>query len=85
MPAVENCYEHSMLAKTIEEKREMRFAFLIRKDGSVGKVCIEETQIDEVEMQTCVAQVLRGIRFPPPRGGSAVSVTFPFTFETHTH
>jgi hypothetical protein len=85
MPSVQDCYEHSMLAKTSDEKREIRFGFLIRRDGSVGKTCIEETQIDEVELQACLSQVLRGIHFPLPLGGRAVSVDFPFTFETHSH
>jgi hypothetical protein len=83
MPSIRNCYDTSVSTRTVEDRREIRYGFLIRKDGSVTRTCVEETQLDDVELQGCLAQVLRSIRFPFPRAGASVAISFPFTFETH--
>ncbi|MBS1962943.1 MAG: AgmX/PglI C-terminal domain-containing protein [Bdellovibrionales bacterium] len=84
MPQVRRCYETSKLGQSYNEKRAIQFGFLVRKDGSVGRTCVEETQTDDIELQACLTQILRTAHFPFPRGGSAVAISFPFTFETHS-
>jgi len=32
------------------------------------------------EVSSCVADVIRGIEFPKPKGGGGVQVNYPFTF-----
>ena len=32
------------------------------------------------EVASCVADVIRGIEFPKPKGGGGVQVNYPFTF-----
>ena len=34
----------------------------------------------DAEVANCVADVIRGIEFPKPKGGGGVQVNYPFTF-----
>ena len=84
MDAVRGCYDQSATAKSTDEKRRIMFGFLVLKNGTVGRVCVEESQLKDIEFEACLTRFVRGLRFPPPRGGKSVAVSFPFDFVTNS-
>ena len=78
LPKITYCYErellvHPALAGTVTAQ------FFISPNGSVASA--RATGVSP-EVATCVADVLRGIEFPKPRGGGGVQINYPFTFRT---
>lgn len=75
------CYQKEL------EKSPKSFDGLIRLDfviGASGHVTKVSATADDAKMpsevRSCVANVLRGIKFPEPRGGGSVSVNQPMNF-----
>ncbi|KAB2897611.1 MAG: AgmX/PglI C-terminal domain-containing protein, partial [Kofleriaceae bacterium] len=72
------CYEKALLTKpslagTVTAK------FFIAPNGSVASS--EASGVDPT-VASCVAQVIKGIEFPKPKGGGGVQVNYPFTFRS---
>lgn len=78
LPEFKQCYE----AKLSEHPRAaggVNLQFVIAPDGSVTSTeVIEDTVLPEVGV--CVESRMKQLRFPKPRGGGIVVVTYPFTF-----
>jgi hypothetical protein len=76
-PEVQTCYarvskKHPGLYGTVVLHWE------IGKGGKVGKVWISEPLRSELDH--CIADRLRGWKFPEPPGGAVARVSFPFSF-----
>jgi len=54
--------------------------FIVDRDGSVSSAGVEHSNLNEPEVERCLAQQIGGIRFPAPRGGNMATVSFPFVF-----
>jgi hypothetical protein len=70
------CYEKQLLAKpglagTVSTQ------FFITPNGNVATA--SGSGVD-AEVANCVADVIKGIEFPKPKGGGGVQVNYPFTF-----
>ena len=70
------CYEKQLLAKpglagTVSTQ------FFITPNGNVASA--SGSGVDP-EVANCVADVIKGIEFPKPKGGGGVQVNYPFTF-----
>ncbi len=70
------CYEKALLV-TPDLAGTVTARFVIGPGGTVTSV---EASGVTPEVSTCVAEVLRAIEFPKPRGGGRVEVTYPFDF-----
>ena len=68
------CYEHQLLAHP-GISGEVLVQFFIQPDGSVGSSVGKGM---DATVASCVADVVKSIEFPAPRGG--VQVNYPFTF-----
>lgn len=78
LPKITYCYEKALLTKpslagTVTAK------FFIAPNGSVASS--EASGVDPT-VASCVAQVIKGIEFPKPKGGGGVQVNYPFTFRS---
>ncbi|HUS30082.1 MAG TPA: AgmX/PglI C-terminal domain-containing protein [Kofleriaceae bacterium] len=71
------CYEKTLLAKP-GLSGTVSTQFFIAPDGHVSSAAAEGV---DVEVASCVADVIEGISFPRPSEGAGVQVSYPFTFE----
>lgn len=76
---IQRCYEQALSSEPSLSGR-VSFAWTIQPNGSVAGVRQAGGSLGSGRATTCIAGVVRGLRFPRPRGG-AVSVTFPFVFQ----
>ena len=76
---IQRCYEQALSSEP-ELSGRVSFAWTIQPNGSVAGVRQAGGSLGSGRATTCIAGVVRGLRFPRPRGG-AVSVTFPFVFQ----
>jgi len=70
------CYEKQLLAKP-GLSGTVSTQFFISPNGNV--TASNGSGVDP-EVSSCVADVIRGIEFPKPKGGGGVQVNYPFTF-----
>lgn len=59
-------------------KGVMKVRYAIAPDGSVGEAAVAESTFEDANIQGCILDVFRRIRFPPPAGGFSGG-TFPIT------
>ena len=55
--------------------------FIISKRGSVSSSKVNRTTMGNKTVETCVANQIKKIRFPKPKGGGIVIVNYPFVFK----
>ncbi len=70
------CYEKQLLAKP-GLSGTVQTQFFITPNGNVATS--SGSGVDP-EVANCVADVIKGIEFPKPKGGGGVQVNYPFTF-----
>lgn len=81
LPRFKFCYEKQLNANpNLGGKVSVYFA--ISPSGQVARASLRESTIADRRVEECVLDVMRSLRFPPPRGGGIVVVTYPFLFAT---
>jgi hypothetical protein len=70
------CYEKILLAKP-EIEGTVNVQFFITPNGAVESASANGV---DAEVSSCVAEVIKQIQFPKPKGGGGVQVNYPFTF-----
>ncbi|HEU0033615.1 MAG TPA: AgmX/PglI C-terminal domain-containing protein [Kofleriaceae bacterium] len=73
---IQYCYEKELLAKS-NLAGTVQTQFFITPNGNVATA--SGSGVDP-EVANCVANVIKGIEFPKPKGGGGVQVNYPFTF-----
>ncbi len=73
---IQYCYEKELLAKPGLDGT-VSTQFFISPSGTVASA--NANGVDGT-VSSCVADVLKGIEFPKPKGGGGVQVNYPFTF-----
>jgi hypothetical protein len=73
---IQYCYEKALLAKpglagTVQTQ------FFIQPSGSVASATASGV---DAQVASCIAEVIKAIQFPQPKGGGGVQVNYPFTF-----
>ncbi len=74
------CYEKE-LNKDPKLYGKVVINFIISKTGQVSSSKVQRASIQSEPVETCVAEQIRKIRFPAPKGGGIVVVTYPFVFK----
>jgi hypothetical protein len=75
---IQYCYEKQLLAKPTLAGT-VQAQFFITPNGTVASST--GTGVDG-EVSSCVAEVIKNIEFPKPKGGGGVQVNYPFTFHS---
>ncbi len=75
------CYERE-LTKDPNLYGKITMTFTISGNGRVGDASVIQTTMNNANVEECVLRVVRRIRFPEPKGGGEVIVTYPFMFTT---
>lgn len=75
---VRRCYEHALQTQP-ELAGKLTANFFIEPDGQVKQASIlaPKSTVNDARLWSCVVEVVRGMRFPAPVGGS-VEVVYPF-------
>ena len=79
---VEACYLEA-LRRDVNLRGTVTVRFLIEADGHVSAATPVGDTLGDTRATQCIARVVTSWRFPAPEGGGRVSVTYPFTLETH--
>ncbi|HQJ59832.1 MAG TPA: AgmX/PglI C-terminal domain-containing protein [bacterium] len=74
------CYEKE-LAKSPNLFGRISITFIIGGNGSVSTSKVSRTTMKSEPVESCVASVIKQIRFPKPKGGGIVTVNYPFVFK----
>jgi TonB family protein len=73
------CYE-KQLNSNPNLSGKVAVYFTIAPTGDVASASIRETSMNDENVESCVVKVMRSLKFPKPRGGGIVVVTYPFVF-----
>jgi outer membrane biosynthesis protein TonB len=73
------CYE-AELQRNPELAGRISVEWVISPDGAVAAAQIENSTMNNAEVEGCLTRRIRSWRFPEPRGGGTVRVTYPFEF-----
>ncbi len=74
------CYEKE-LNKVPTLFGKIAINFTISKTGQVSTSKVERSTMQSEAVEACVASTIKKIRFPAPKGGGIVVVTYPFVFK----
>lgn len=74
------CYQREV-AKIKGLNGRIEVSWIIAVNGSVAKVFITSTTLNNKNVENCVLRSIKFWRFPSPKGGGMVQVNYPFVFE----
>ncbi|MBT6326621.1 MAG: AgmX/PglI C-terminal domain-containing protein, partial [Bdellovibrionales bacterium] len=80
IPQFRYCYQKVLDRAKKEFQGIVKLDFVIGASGHVTKAAADSVEQMPFEVQGCVVNVLKGIRFPEPLGGGIVEVTQPMNF-----
>jgi TonB family protein len=78
---VRYCYESAML-RTPDIEGKLMVAFTIGGQGAVTAADVKQSTLPDPRLDDCILRRLVSWKFPKPRGGVDVAVTYPFIFKT---
>ena len=74
-----DCYERELL-KTPSLAGTIVMEFVVRADGAVASASVASTTIGSPAVEQCIADAVKQLVFPPPRGGGILKVSYPLVF-----
>jgi len=77
------CYEQQ-LAQDPQLSGRVAVRFTISATGQVTAAQITSTTLQNANVEQCITRAVRRWRFPAPRGGGVVVVTYPFILQSST-
>jgi TonB family protein len=81
LPRFQNCYQRALVrSRNLAGKVAVRFT--IAPTGGVAQANVDETSMGDAAVESCIVGVMQSLRFPKPRGGGIVLVTYPFVFRS---
>lgn len=81
MSEVRYCYESSMI-RMPDIEGKLLVAFTIGGAGQVKSSSVKQSTLPDPRLDDCIIRRLATWKFPIPKGGIDVSVTYPFIFKT---
>jgi len=81
MKEVRYCYETAMIRQPDLEGK-LIVQFTIGNQGSVRSTGVKTSTLPDARLDECILARLAGWKFPHPKGGIDVAVTYPFIFKT---
>lgn len=81
MSEVRYCYESAMIRQPDVEGKLIT-SFTINGQGIVASSAVKDSTLPDPRLDDCILRRLASWKFPLPRGGVDVSVTYPFVFKT---
>ena len=81
MNQIRYCYQRE-LTKNPSIKGKIVVKFVIAADGSVSKASIKSSSMGSKAVESCITGRFRRFKFPEPKGGGIVIVSYPFIFSS---
>lgn len=75
------CYETG-LKKNPGLGGQVTMNFEINGAGDLNFAKVQKTSLDNAEVENCISQKMMTWKFPKPRGGVAVKVSYPFVLRS---
>lgn len=79
MASIRRCYEEG-LAGRADLAGKVTIRFVVAADGAVQAAEVKTSTLGDAGVEGCIVGVFRALRFPEPRGGGIVIVSYPFIF-----
>ena len=79
MSQIRYCYQRE-LTKNRSLRGKIIVQFTIAPDGSVSKTGIKSSSMGSPNVENCIAGRFKRFKFPEPKGGDVVVVSYPFLF-----
>jgi hypothetical protein len=79
MNQIRYCYQRE-LTKNPNLGGKITVKFVIAKDGSVSKASIKSSSMGSKSVEGCITSRFMRFKFPEPKGGGIVIVSYPFIF-----
>ena len=76
---IRHCYEQ-YLQRIPGKAGKVAVKFTINKSGRTSSVAIRRSNISDRSFRNCISSRIKTWKFPRPRGGSNVTVNYPFVF-----
>jgi hypothetical protein len=77
---IKYCYEKE-LNKYPKLQGKIKIFFQIEGNGMVSSASVKATTMNNERVEECLAQRVKNMRFPAPKGGGIVQVNYPFFFK----
>ncbi len=77
---VRHCYEQALRLKPDLEGK-IAVKFIVGKDGDVLQTEIASDTLNDENLKSCMRNVVSSWKFPEPKGGGNVSITYPWVFK----
>ena len=77
---VRACYE-SAIVRNPGAEGKLVLNFSVTPSGGARSVLVSRSSLNDSNLEHCIAQNLTSWRFPRPRGGTEVAVSYPFIFK----
>jgi TonB family protein len=81
MSEIRYCYEAAMI-RTTDVEGKLMVNFTIGGNGMVKTTAVKQSTLPDPRLDDCVLRRLVTWKFPLPKGGIDVAVTYPFIFKT---
>jgi TonB family protein len=81
MSEVRYCYESAMI-RTADLEGKLQIKFVINAQGVVSQADVQQSTLSDPRLDDCVVRRLVTWKFPQPKGGVNVTVSYPFLFKT---
>ena len=79
MSQIRYCYQRQ-LSKNPSLSGKITIKFVISKTGSVSRASVKRSTMGNKAVESCIAGRFRRFKFPQPKGGGIVIVSYPFIF-----
>lgn len=76
---IRHCYEQHLQGSPNAQGR-VAAAFTVASSGRVSRASIVSASVGDTRMKNCITSRIQRWKFPKPRGGASVDVTYPFVF-----
>jgi TonB family protein len=77
---VRSCYEQALRLKPALEGK-IAVKFIVGAAGDVLQTEIASDTLNDENLKACMLTVVRSWKFPEPKGGGNVSITYPWVFK----
>ena len=81
MNQIKYCYE-KQLAKSPNLQGKVVAFWIIAGTGLVQTAKASQNTMGDKTVEQCIIKVVKRMRFPRPKGGGTVTVTYPFVFSS---
>jgi hypothetical protein len=78
---VRRCYDRELVLQPDLEGK-LVVSLRVADNGLIDAACIKSTTFVTGDIEQCILRTVRSLKFPKPRGGGSVVVSYPYVFQS---